>query len=79
MSISRNEIISIINSLDAINSLNELQELLQVVVEQPQPLTEKTCRRIQVISEIYLTQSTPWLQNLTINLERLQKYYKEVL
>lgn len=79
MSINRNEIIIVLDSLDAINRINELQDLLQVVVEQDKPNSLEACKRIQLMSELFLDQTTPLLQNLTVGLTVLQEYFKEKL
>lgn len=74
-----NELIRVIESLDAINRINELQGLLQVVVSQPEPNSIEACKSIQLMNELFLFHTTPLLQNLTVNLETLQKHYKENL
>ena len=77
MSTSHNEIIRVIHSLDDIYRIKELQNLLQVVVNQSEPNSIEACKTIQLMNELFLLHTFPLLQNLTTNLEILQKHYKE--
>ena len=79
MSISNNEIIKVITSLDDINPISEFQQLLQTVVHYPAPNDVESSKRVYLMCELFLQHTTPLLQNLTINLEALQKYYNQSL
>ena len=61
MSINRKELSMVLNALDDINRISELQELLQAVVSMPDVTSEKYHLRVQLMSELFLTHSTPLL------------------
>lgn len=77
MSISNQNLTTVINCIDDINRINELQELLQAVVDIPDVKNPKFNTRVQIMSELYLHQVSPLLQKLTRDLSLIQMYFMQ--
>lgn len=65
---------NVITAPDDINRINELQDSLQFVVDKSDSTSIETCNRIILVVELYLSQTTPLLQNLTNELTTIQMY-----
>ncbi|WNN88150.1 hypothetical protein [Gloeocapsopsis dulcis] len=62
-----------LGAMDELNSVIQLQELLEISMEQADESPEKRWKRVELLTETYLAQVEPCLENLVLKLERIRQ------
>ena len=70
MSLSQDEMLSVLTASDYLNKILQMQDLLKIVIEVSDTFTVENCERIQLVAELYLKSTETQFEELDIHLKR---------
>ncbi len=73
MSLSQDEMLSVLTASDYLNKILQMQDLLKIVIEVSDTFTVENCERIQLVAELYLTSTETHFEELDFHLKRLRE------
>lgn len=77
MSLSTDEMLSVLTATDCLKKIYQFQDLLKVVIEVSDTYTLENCQRIQLLSQLYLVTTEPHFEELETQLRRLRENESE--